>query len=260
MSRIVEQILSLLTILSQLTGTESLCIPFGLRATKNAGQWVFSLVYDDIYLVYRTSSSLEAILPRKQRRELLHRLQRRVHRLNTRSEEHKRIISKAVEKAKLQKEDFLPGIIAGIQTGNTLADLINKYLAIIHFEIVVQTLSYSGRFIAIRNPHPRVDWECTDDDFHWPIGQLALCPDIPPNEEILNVVSTIWRYVNGNSAYCMGDLITYQQQNPLPSTIVINKFDYLEPFQCKPGCHCDDCHALIARCRNCLDDGCPDCD
>lgn len=260
MSRIVQQILTLLTLFGQVTGTESLRISFGLLAEKTFNQWGFSLISSSANAVRGVSVFLEDMLTRKQLRELRHRLQRRIRRFQQRLAKHQSVINAAVLLYG-EEQFYLPRTIDTIQTQNPLKGIINKYLTIIHYKQIVDEVSYKGQVIARRVDDGRDNY--IDDDYDFggvdiSIGTLSLCPDITASEEILTAVATLWRYINGNNAHTVGEVATYQRKNPLID-IAWEKFDYWAQFECKPRCRCDNCRSRTARCQECLDDGCEAC-
>ena len=242
MSRIVQQILTLLTLFGQVTGMESLRISFGLLAEKTLDHWVFSMISSSADPVRGVSVFLEDVLTRKQLRELRHRLQRRIRRFQQRLAKHQSIIDAAV--LLYGEEQFYLGHtikeIDDIQTQNPLKGIIDKYLTIIHYKQIVDEVSYKGQVIA-----RRVDNGCQnffdynfDGDIY--IGTLSLCPDITASEEILTAVATLWRYITGGDAYTVGEVATYQRKNPLID-IAWKKYYYWAQFECKPRCRCDIC-------------------
>ena len=257
---IVHQILALLTLYGQMTGAESLCISFGLLAHKAFNQWSFSLISSDTNAVRDVSVFIEDVLTRKQLRELRHRLQRRVRRLQQRLAKHQSIIDAAVL-VYGESQFYLPRTIAAIHAQNPLTNTIKKYLTLIHYKRFVDKVFYKGQVIAIR-----VDNGCDNYIDHDPdlgggsmsIGTLSLCPNITASEEILTVVATIWLYITGGDAYTIGEVMAYQRQNPL-NDIELQDFDYWAQYRCKPGCRCDECRSRTARCQACLDDGCESC-
>jgi hypothetical protein len=237
MLRIVQDILTLLTLFSQVTGTESLLLPFGLLAEKTFNQWCFSLISSNTYTPRGVLE--DVMLTRKQLRELKHRLQRRIRRFQQRLAKHQRVIDNAVL-IYGSEQYYLSHTIAAIQTKNPLQDTINKYLIIIHYKQIVDKVSYKGQVIARRVDDGRKNYFDPDFDAPIPIGTIALCPDITASEEILTAVATIWRYITGNDAYTVGEVAAYQLANPLIN-MGWEDFDYLAQFRCKEGCRCDWC-------------------
>jgi hypothetical protein len=261
MSRIVLQILQLLTLLSHSIGNQSVTLPFGLLAEKTWSQWVFSLVSDNFGFGFiPTRVFLEKVLTRKQLRELRYRLQRRLRRFEKRLlKNHQSVIDTAVDKI---DQWYLPRAIERIHTQSRLRDMIIKYLTIIHYKVFVDEVSYKGQVIARRVDDDRDNYFNNSPDLDggfMSIGKLTLCPEITPSNEILTAVAKLWQYITGNNALCMGDLWAYQKINPLVD-ITWKKFDYDAQFRCKPGCWCDECRSKTADCQSCLGDGCPDCE
>ena len=245
MSRIVQQILTLLTLFGQVTGMESLRISFGLLAEKTLDHWVFSMISSSADPVRGVSVFLEDVLTRKQLRELRHRLQRRIRRFQQRLAKHQSIIDAAV--LLYGEEQFYLGHtikeIDDIQTQNPLKGIIDKYLTIIHYNQIVDEVSYKGQVIARRGENGSDNYIYDDYDFGGvdiSIGTLSLCPDITASEEILTAVATLWRYITGGDAYTVGEVATYQRKNPLID-IAWKKYYYWAQFQCKPRCRCDIC-------------------
>jgi hypothetical protein len=94
MSRIIQQILTLLTLFSQVSGRNAIHISFGLLAETTWDQWEFSLSSSN---TYTARGELEDVmLTRKQLRELKHRLQRRIRRFQNRLAKHQSVINAAV--------------------------------------------------------------------------------------------------------------------------------------------------------------------
>ena len=255
---LILKICQLLTVLSQLTGEKSFDLPFRLKAEKNKSVWVFS------------QDNSTANLTKKQGKEVKFRLQRRIRKFRLRlAKKHQSFIDREV-KVYGDRQYNLPYIIASIQTQNPLKDTINKYLTLIHYKELVDKVYYKGITIASRVDDGSKNYilqgaPTSFDDFPIPIGMLALCPDIIATEEILVAVATLWKYITGNSTenmgklMTMGELMTYQQNNPLVN-ISLKPFNHWAQGQCKHGCLCFDCRSRIAQCQSCLDDGCEDCE
>jgi hypothetical protein len=223
---------------------------------NHCGQWGFSSLTDNQFTT----------LTRKQRRELHHRLQRRVRRLQDRLylDQHQRIIESAVKNN--WDINYLDDAINAIKTQNQLKDTINKYLTLIHYIRHTDDVSYKGNVIARRVDNGR-------ENYFWDgprglclgmpidIGTLALCSNITDSEEILNVVTILWQYITGNDAYTVGELATYQRNHILVD-IARTDYDWEAQFQCKPDCQCSMCYdeRNFYRCWGCGGDGCPECD
>jgi len=256
MSRIVQQILSLLTLISQLTGTESLLLPFGLLAEKTWNQWVFSRASDLIDTICPSRISLEKVLTRKQLRELRHQLKRRVSRLEKRIQTCNQKISEiqsyhwvACNESNLTLPGSLRKISSVFDKSSPLIKTIKKFLLLVHYFNHMNTLTFNGQVIARHVDNFRFcifDWRL-DCDIE--IGELVLC--VSPTIEILNALHALCiSFYDRNDS----SIVRYKKQN-----FSWVSYDPREQFNCRPGCKCDECRSKTADCQSCLDDGCPDC-
>jgi hypothetical protein len=246
MSRFVELVLALIAILGKLSRATEVALPYGLVAIYEHSQWK---------LIYQEKLSR---MNRKQWQAVLHRLRRRIRRIEARLvRPYESIIINEVQEINYEQY-YLSGNIDSIQSWSPLRDTINKFLMIIHYLQWVDEVSFQGRVIATRNDDGEHNYIDNDPDFTFSIGTLSLCPDIPASEEILIAVITLWRYITGNGAYYIGDVTTYQKNNPLVN-ITMKDFDYWAHIRHIVGCCCDVCRMGQPNCRACLDSGCEYC-
>lgn len=197
-------------------------------------------------------NQLSRLPARKERREFLHRLRRRVSRAK------KNLIPRLFSRMS-QHEDTgtMRSNLERLDTTSPLMHSINSYLILIHYKCQMASITFKDVIIATRidNKHFRL-WDY-EFDGEIDIGELQLC--VPPTTEIMFALRDLTLFLYGGiNAFTVGDVMDYQREHPLVD-ITFTRFDYWAQYRCKPGCWCDDCLSKTAQCQACLDDGCEKC-